>query len=55
MLTFAISVALLMAVLSAAATWAKREAARRRAVAEHYRQLEFDDVEEVAGHARDHR
>lgn len=55
MLTFAISVALLVAVLSASAVWAKREGARRRAAAERYRQLEFEDVEEVADHARDHR
>ncbi len=55
MLTFVISVALLVAVLSASAAWAQRQHARRRAAAERYRQLEFEVVEEVAGHARDHR
>lgn len=49
MLTFLVSLAIMLAVVSSLVTWAKREERRRIAASE------FEGIEEVLGNARDHR
>ena len=49
MLTFLTSLVIMLTLVYAGVTWAKRE--ERRRMADH----EFDGIEEVVGSARDHR